>query len=382
MLRQGFVVERGSYRKLRINNLHVLDNYSIITLNNDKGGDGIKKRLCILIVFCLTAGLTACTGGTPGVPDQTGAWGQINQLIARGENWEQIVEQSEFQTDEEVVSSGIPLNNYPAGWRTYPLIDGSTVCVPMAVEFARQHLKYSDEAANNLVQFSTTEYAYKNLIGNNPAGPDIILATEPSDEELALAEQNHITLIAEPVCYDAFVFITHKDNPVDSLTIEQIQDIYSGKITNWKQVGGKNEKIRAYQREENSGSQTTMQKRVMQGREMLPPDKIEVAGAMGMLVDSVAEYNNRSSSIGYTFRYYIDTLYKNEAIKIMKVNGVEPTDSAIQNGSYPFTANYYGVIRSEDKEEQGGKFLRWMLSEEGQRCIGQAGYCRLNPAEN
>ena len=55
------------------------------------------------------------------------------------------------------------------------------------------------------------------------------------------------------------MFITHKDNPIDSLTIEQIQSIYSGKITNWNQVGGEDLEIKAYQREGNSGSQTAME---------------------------------------------------------------------------------------------------------------------------
>ena len=98
---------------------------------------------------------------------------------------------------------------------------------------------------------------------NHPV--DLIIVTEPSDEEIEMAKKYNIEMLIKPVCYDAFVFITHKDNPVDNLTIEEIQKIYSGQITNWKEVGGNDEKIRAYQREENSGSQTAMEKLVMQG---------------------------------------------------------------------------------------------------------------------
>lgn len=63
-----------------------------------------------------------------------------------------------------------------------------------------------------------------------------------------------------PIGREAFVFFVNKRNPVDSLTVEQIKDIYSGTVTNWKEVGGKKASIRAFQREENSGSQTKLQK--------------------------------------------------------------------------------------------------------------------------
>ena len=116
---------------------------------------------------------------------------------------------------------------------------------------------------------------------------------------------------------------------------------------------------------------------------MIDPIEIKIIEGMGMLVDAVAEYENETASIGYTYRYYIDTLYKNDNIKTIAVNGVAPTDENIRNGSYPFTTNYYGVIKEGDEEETGGKFLEWILSDEGQQCVGQAGYfsfpCRFHP---
>lgn len=184
-------------------------------------------------------------------------------------------------------------------------------------------------------------------------------------------------MIIRPVCYDAFVFITHKDNPVDSLTIDQIQKIYSGEITNWKEVSGDDAKIVPYQREENSGSQTAMEKLVMKGIPMLSPDTVKVEVGMGELVDAVAEYKNSQSSLGYTYQYYIDKLYKNENIKVLLVEGISSKPENLRTGAYPFTTPYYGVIRSGDEQKTGGKFLDWMLSDEGQECIAQAGYVPL-----
>ena len=98
---------------------------------------------------------------------------------------------------------------------------------------------------------------------------------------------------------------------------------------------------------------------------------------MGMLVDAVAEYENETASLGYTYRYYIDSLYKNDNIKTISVDGISPSDDNIRTGSYPFTTNYYGVIREGDDDSIGGQFLDWMLSNEGQQCIAQAGYITL-----
>jgi len=88
----------------------------------------------------------------------------------------------------------------------------------------------------------------------------------------------------------------------------------------------------------------------------------------------VAEYKVYEASIGYTYKFYIDTLYKNENIKILRIEGISPDEENIRAGRYPFTTCYYGVIRAGDENSSGGRFLDWMLSAEGQRCIKQAGY--------
>ena len=369
----------------------------------------LKKYKQIIVGILITAvgiGSTACgfvleedinqflANRNLGIADKTGSWGSINQNVERGENWQQIVTDSPFKLGEitTVTEEYGEENNY-CDKGTYPHIDGSTVCVPMAVEFARQHLGFHDTTANQFVQFSTTHYAYENLMDPmsqsqnyvhylldayiDMRGVDLVIATEPSDEEIAHAESLGITLKKTPVCYDAFVFITHKDNPVENLTVEQIQKIYSGEIKNWKEIGGKDEKIRAFQREKNSGSQTAMENLVMGGSDMIDPIEVKIIVGMGELVDTVAEYENETASLGYTYRYYIDTLYKNDKIKTIAVNGITPTDENIRNGSYPFTTNYYGVIKEGDEDEIGGRFLEWILSDEGQKCVAQAGYITL-----
>jgi phosphate transport system substrate-binding protein len=117
-----------------------------------------------------------------------------------------------------------------------------------------------------------------------------------------------------------------------------------------------------------------MEEMVMDGIKMMDAPIGWYAPAMGPLIEFVAEYKNESKSIGYTFKYYVDRLYINPNIKILKINGIEPNNDNVWNKTYPFIAPYNGVIRSNDSSNTGGRFLDWTLSEEGQRSIAQAGY--------
>lgn len=338
--------------------------------------------------FILTA---LCLLLAVGYASATGSWGQINQELEKPDGWIRFVEDSAFSLGdpkEAGVVGGKPLYEVPFG--TYPSIDGSTVSVPMVIEFARQHLNLPEEDLDGFVFLSTTHTAYEHLIMKKPNGAamigsinatmeedrpvDLFIGTEPSAEELALAAEHGVELLKEPVAYDAFVFITHVDNPIDSLTVEQIQGIYSGKYINWKEVGGPDEPIFAYQREPNSGSQTAMENMVMRGIPMDGAERISVIYEMGGLVDRIGRYENKETSIGFTYKFYIDTLYKNDSVKVIAIDGVNPTPENLRSGVYPYTALYYGVIRQEDEQGVGGQFLRWMTSDEGQRSIQQAGY--------
>lgn len=280
----------------------------------------------------------------------------VNVMLQKPDDWKQIMN-GRF-TPEEI---------------NFHRIDGSTATIPITAELARQVIS-PDTDVYLSVDHNTTHVAYENLIVSK--SKDLIFVTPPSDEETAMAAENGVLLKKAPVALDGFVFITHRDNPVDSLTIEQIQDIYSGKIKNWKQVGGNDEKITAYQREKNSGSQTAMEEFVMKGRELMKaPQELYIEG-MGTLIESVAEYSNETCSIGYTYCYYMNNLYRNPDIKLIRINGTEPSDENLKNGSYPFTVPYYEIIRLDEPEDSfASELFEYMLTDEGQETVKQAGYC-------
>ncbi len=306
----------------------------------------------------------------------------VNVMLTRPADWRQIA------------SEKLLLREDFAG------IDGSTATIPITAELARQFCGASDtlhyydkENIHSHVSHNTTGTAYDNLIfgrSNRIEAYDelnkkwdniekpvrLVFATPPSEDEYSTAKSHGVTLEAEPIALDGFVFITHKDNPVDSLTVQQIKDIYSGKITNWKEVGGRDEKIRAFQRTKNSGSQTAMEELVMQGEPMAEAPIAFVSAEMGALVESVAEYENESAAIGYTYYYYINNLYKNPDIKVINIDGISPENENLVSGSYPFTAAYYAVIRGDEPQDSVYRRVRdYMLSDEGQEIIRLAGYC-------
>ena len=386
------------------------------------------KSFKSLIICCFLLILTACGEKEPKIPLGPPYPGypigtptpylqnldNLNQYVVKGENWKQIVkDKTQFVLGESESESfdmyqqwpwSTAYMRYKQSYGTFPAIDGSTVCIPMAAEFVWQFTNLSDtlpyqwDSALSFLRFSTTSGAYNKIINGGTTNgiiskyismntlmeeyhfnkrPDIVIATHPSTAELRMAADAGIELFIEPVCYDSFIFITHQDNPVDSLTIEQIQEIYKGKITNWKEVGGKDVDIVAYQREPNSGSQTAMEEMVMKGISMIKPPTEKVPIGMGMLIDAVSYYKNGTMSLGYTYKYYIDRLYTSPDIKILKVNGIMPSDENVRNKSYAFVTPYNAVIRSTEVDEVGGRFLKWILSDEGQASISQAGYVSL-----
>ena len=258
---------------------------------------------------------------------------------------------------------------------TYPKVDGSTATIPLSESIAAELLSLTSEEAHSFIKHNTTHNAYVNLIDGKA---DIIFVTEPSEEELKLAKEKGVELEVVPVVKEAFVFLVNKQNPVDALTVKQIRDIYQGIATNWKEVGGPDKEIIAYQRPENSGSQTIMEKQVMQNLKMAAAPTSLKPGEMGELIDAIASYDNSDKAIGYSVYYFANSMYSKDTIKFIKVNGIEPNNKSISSGDYPFTSAYYAVMRKTETADSGSrKLLDWILSSDGQKLAEKAGYVPL-----
>lgn len=253
-----------------------------------------------------------------------------------------------------------------------PVVDGATALFPVYCSFV-EAIYPSDCKIEEYIGFNTTTGAYKRLIaGEN----DIIFVAQPSKEQIESAQKAGIEFNLYPIGYEAFVFLVNKKNPVSNLSLKQIKDIYTGKITNWKELGGKNQLIRPFQRDTNSGSQTAFLAVMGKDTELIPPETHQVSGMDG-LIDVVSDYQNHSNAIGYSFRYYVETMNKSVNIKILNLNGVEPTRENIRTKTYPITDNFYAITVREKESENTKKFIDWILSEQGQKIIEKVGYVSL-----
>jgi len=254
-------------------------------------------------------------------------------------------------------------------------IDGSTATIPLTTalyDAIQQGTKPPDH--------NTTPNAYLRLMEKEYT--DLIFVTYPSENELRMARENRVELEIIPVTKDALVFLVNAENPVDNIRISQLRDVYTSKISNWKSLGGINESIIPYQRTADSGSQTLLLKLVMDGLPPMDPPSVWIAEAMGALVESVSNYDNSRSALGYSMFYYVNNMYGNSRFKLLGIDGVIPTRETITQGQYPLEDCYYAVMRKDTPADSPARTLvNWLLTDDGQMLAIQAGYIPLRPIE-
>ena len=255
-----------------------------------------------------------------------------------------------------------------------PIIDGAAAFFPVYSAFVNAVYPETTELYDGVFEYNNTPGGYQLLAEK---GIDLFLGVYPSEEQKAYAEERDTTFVYTPVGTEAFVFFVHKDNPIDNLTTEQIKGIYSGEITNWKQVGGRNEEIAAFQRNEGSGSQSMLQRFMGDTPIMEAPTELR-NDLMSGIIEQVSNYRSKSNSIGFSFRYYVEGIIQNPDIKVLSVDGVAPTAENIRNGSYPIVTPMYAVTYEENTNENVDLLLQWILSEEGQYIIEETGYVGIS----
>ena len=279
----------------------------------------------------------------------------------------------------------------------YPKVDGSTSTAPLNAIIACKLLGIRYEWVStgagvtqsvlpklnyensgkfwNPIKSSETHQSFINLIDKES---DLILnARRMSSDEKAYANAAGVSLIETPIALDAFIFIVHPKNPINSLTIKQVQEIYTGKITQWNEVGGSNyATITPYVRNANSGSQELMETLVMKDLNIteFPISSPElILGGMFSTVDAVA---NNVNSICYTVYYYKEHIVtQNVAVKTIAVDGIFPDKETISNKSYPYVAEVYAVIRSDlDNSSMAYKIYEFLQTKAGKEIISESGY--------
>ena len=254
----------------------------------------------------------------------------------------------------------------------YPVVDGSTACIPLCENLALRLTGCSQaEAEETLDSYSNTNPSYLHLAGGSC---DIIFSYEPAQETVEELKA-YDPLNSVPIGKDALVFITNVSNPVESLTVDQIRDIFAGEITNWSEVGGADMEIRAFQRPETSGSQTLMRKLVM-GDTVMEESDVELVPTMEGMIEALKEYDNSVNSIGFSVYYYASQMYEQPDLKFLQIDGVEPSNDSIRSGKYPLINEFY-CVTNEQSSDSAKKIQEWMVTEEGQQFVEECGYVAM-----
>lgn len=272
-------------------------------------------------------------------------------------------------------------------------IDGATALYPVYASFVRNAFEPAEDyhhvnfggsyMGGDTLACTGTTYAYQSLIEGER---DVIFCAEPSKKQLEAAAAAGLELHLTPIGREAFVFFVNAENPVTGLTVEQIQRIYTGEITNWKDVGGKKQKILAYQRAEGSGSQTALQS-LMAGLPLMEAETEKVIADMGGIIERVATYRNFDGALGFTFRFYSNEMVGNDQIRLLALNGVTPTKETIRDGSYPISSYFYAVTASpigqpapEETNPTLKAFIDWCTGPQGQWIVEEVGYVSATSA--
>lgn len=281
---------------------------------------------------------------------------------------ETVEESSETPTEPEKPAD--PITEH-INKDNFPVIDGSTATIPLSEALYCYLTGGTEEEAHSVIHHTKTNKSFTSLFEGNA---DILIVYEPSESVYAQIESTYPVKM-KPIGKDALVFMANTDNPVNSLTSEQLVGIYSGQYTNWNQVGGNDLKINAFQRPEGSGSQNLMQKLLMKDVPMMEGENIYRYSTMSGILEGMLSYNGENSTLGYSVFYYANNMYYLPELKFMAVDGVLPSTETIYDGSYYLANSFYAVILdSTPQDSPAYELYEWLTTENAQGMIMDLGY--------
>lgn len=203
---------------------------------------------------------------------------------------------------------------------------------------------------------------------------DMVFCPQPDAATLQTLRAPDSPIEATPLARQALVVFVHRDNPLPGLTPAQLRDIYSGEITNWRDVGGPDAAILPFQHADGTAQQTILRERILNGRTPLPPLREEFYSEF--LTVKVAAYRNLPGALGLDFRPFLRLRFDDDEVRLLSVDGVAPTDANIRNASWPFPLSYVLLTRREASAET--RALRdWLFGPEGRDFITRCGFVPL-----
>lgn len=234
---------------------------------------------------------------------------------------------------------------------SFPTLALGTTTTPLGEALASIMLGESRESVSDLISSGTTADAWSALEGGSAA---MVIAAETDSMPSGIETVQ--------IARDGLVFFTGEGNSVDGLTIAQLKDIFSGKTTNWKALGGKDEPIRIVAKSADNGSVTAL---------------TQLLGIKSPELEDGEGFNSSSNALCFTFYYGAENMGAASGMKILLVDDVAPGIETIASGDYPLVSGYFaGISSSAAKGSPERTLWQWLQSDIGQAFVSAQGYVR------
>lgn len=255
---------------------------------------------------------------------------------------------------------------FPAGsvWAGNLVIKGSTTVLPIAQKIVEAYMKDNPDVKISLSGGGSGD-GIKAIIDGTT---DIANSSRfIKDKEVALAVEKGAYPVPFAVAYDCIVPVVHSSNTVQNLTLNQLKDIYMGKIRNWKDLGGPSWPIVVISRDTSSGTYEVWESLVMKKERVFPAALLQASS--GAIVQAVSKNKN---AVGYIGIGYLDA-----SIKAVAVNGIEGSAKTTLDGTFPISRPLFMFTRGWP-EKDASSFINYVLNpEKGQLLVKEAGFVPL-----
>jgi len=243
------------------------------------------------------------------------------------------------------------------------VIQGSTTVLPIAQKCAEVFMQKHPQA-NISVRGGGSGTGIAALIDGIC---DIADSSRPmKDKEIKKALEKGVNPVAHVIAMDGIAVIVHPSNPVNELTLTQLKDIYTGKISNWSELGGKNQKIVVISRDVASGTFECFKKLVLKKERVRPDALLQASNAAVLSVVKRTE-----GAIGYVGLGYLSS-----EVKALKIEGVFPSEDTVLKGTYPISRPLFMYTNGKPKGLVKD-FIDFVLSKEGQKIVKEQGFVPL-----
>jgi phosphate transport system substrate-binding protein len=242
-------------------------------------------------------------------------------------------------------------------------IDGSTTVLPIAQKGAEVFMK-KNPSIRVFVSGSGSGTGIKALLDKTTDIADS--SREAKENEIKAGKSKGVVLTAHKVALDGIVPVVHPSMKIDNITMEQLRNIYNGKITNWKELGGPNRPISTVSRDTSSGTYEVWEEKVLK-EDKVRPDALLVA-SNGQAVQTIAK---NKFAIGYIGIGYID-----KTVKGLTVNGKTASAKTVRDGSWPIARPLFMYTNGKPAGVIA-KFIDFMLSKEGQKVVNEVKYVSM-----